>query len=215
MVKEFWSIGQMSMHSQEINCPFCGGKIGINEAICPHCLREIPQDIQAYDFDFIKRANELHSINTKWIHYPPSQVASRHLFALAEPLKDFIFEVFEEGHPPGKETIKQKFEISEVLGEIFSPFLCNGYRLGLEYGSRGNHSKRIEIVEDFPQEVQEMFFVANHVLLMFFLHLFSKIVDAHGMDEKHERELSETFIGMSGGTLINCYKYGVATAQEN
>jgi len=40
------------------NCQYCNKRVDISEIFCPHCMRDLPQNIEEYEFDFIKRQIE-------------------------------------------------------------------------------------------------------------------------------------------------------------
>lgn len=85
------------MVSKVRNCPYCKKTINLSEPFCSHCLWELPQNEEEYDFDFSKRQVELISINEKWISYPTSEAAKNQLSVLSLSLRDFVFELIDEG----------------------------------------------------------------------------------------------------------------------
>ncbi|MGB6679882.1 MAG: hypothetical protein WBF08_00980 [Candidatus Bathyarchaeia archaeon] len=174
----------------------------------------MPQNEEEYDFDFSKRQVELISINEKWISYPTSEAAKNQLSVLSLSLRDFVFELIDEGHPSGKETIKRNLELGELCGQILSQSMGASYRLGLEYGNLGAQSTPIEGPDSVPQEAKEMFIVAFQMLNNLFLKLISDIYHARVMTKKIVVEKQENFNSIAFGTMISCYRFGVATATE-
>jgi len=158
---------------------------------------------------------ELSKINDKWELNPAIISAKTHLTALSFPLRDILFELIDQGHPPGKETIKRNLELGELCGLILSQFIGTGYRLGLEYGSLGIQSTPINSPESLPLEVTEMFIVVFQLLNDLFIRLLTDIFRARGMSEKDVVKKQEDFNTMAFGVLISSYKLGVATATEN
>lgn len=168
-----------------------------------------------YDFDFSQRQAELNHIVTKWTSQAVDEATKKQLASLMLPLRDILFELIDEGHPPGEETIKRNLDLGELCGRATVAFAVSGLCMGLEYGSLRKQPTPVESIDSIPKEVIEMFVVAFQTTNGLFLRLMSDICKAREVDKNYVAKRQENFNTTAFGVLISCYRLGVATAKEN
>jgi hypothetical protein len=196
-------------------CPYCHKEVDKSVSICPYYLRDLPDIAEDYGFDFPKRHAELNAIINRWMSQPLYLSTNKQLSALVEPMKNYAFELIDEGHVPGSETIKRNLDLGELCAHSMAEFAISGLCLGLEHGDLHKQSTPITSIESIPQEVKEMFIVAFQVMNNLFLKLIADVYVAKKINRSYVVNRQDRFNVVAFGVLISCYRLGVATATEN
>jgi hypothetical protein len=197
-------------------CPYCQKQISTSATTCLYCLRDLPTGFgKEFDFDFSLRFMELVNIREKWLPNPMYESTYRFAPAMGKPLQDYFFELIDEGHKPGEETIKRNFELAEETGRITADFIISGLCLGLEFGSNGKQVLPIPDEDPFPKEVSEMFVVSLQNMYALYTNLLFDIYSVKKIDESYMKTKMDGFNAVALGVLVNCYRLGAATAKGN
>lgn len=175
-------------------------------------LPQSPDD--EFDFDFAYRQAQLNTILEKWLDSEKPKEASKYTQTILSSLVDLIFDLIDEGHPKGEETIKRNFELAELAGGYCGSFSLAGYCLGLEYGSQGLQPAPVIDAKSIPKEVKEMFIVAFQPMYDLHLKLIGDIYRARQIDEHYVDKKLDEFNLTAFEVLTSCYRLGIATGME-